>query len=84
MIYIKEIIPDKNSVAIRPEGILDPTSLPVLEEVLKNHLKGGKKILLDLGGVLNVSREAKDFLQGLKGSIIFISSLEFKKLEKLD
>ncbi len=84
MIYIKEFIPDKNSVAIRPEGILDHTALPILESVLKKHIKGGKKILMDLGGLVHVSREAKDFLQELQGSIIFISSMEFKKLEGLD
>jgi len=80
MIYIKETFPQENDVEISPEGILDSESIQILRDVCDGHLQWGKKILLNLQGLIHISREGRDFLRDMARNNLIIISGETAEL----
>ena len=74
MIYIKEAFPHENEVVIIAEGFLDYQSVQILKDVCEPHLQGRKRIVLELSGLIHVSREGREFLRELaKNSLIVLA-----------
>ncbi len=82
MIHVKENLLDKNTVNIDVSGVLDQTTVPVLKEVCDRHNDKAQLILVNLEGVIHVTREGRRFLQGLNRRINIINLPEFIEMEK--
>jgi hypothetical protein len=67
MVYVKETFPDDQSVVIWIDGILDGESIPILKNVCEAHGKSKRRVLLNLEGLVHISREGKDFLEEVRG-----------------
>jgi len=74
MIHVREIILGEDTMEVRAEGVLDERALPVLEEVCRRHLRARKRVLLDLSGIIHVTREGRSFLKGVRKPL-FITAL---------
>lgn len=72
MIRIKEIFPDKHSIEVKVDGILDRDSLSVFEEICRRHLRENRRIWLNFEGLIHISREAREFLREIQDRIIGI------------
>lgn len=81
MIYIKELVDQSDSVTIRVDGILNRQSIPILKNVCQDHLNTGKEVILQLDGLMHISREGRDFLQDIKNKVIMLELPEFLRLE---
>ena len=84
MIYIKEVFPDDQSVAIKVDGMLDVASISVLDSLCQCNLQEGKMVSLHLKGLLHISREGMHFLQQMQKKVRIVDSPPFVKLKNLD
>jgi len=82
MIHIKESFLDEDSIIIEVDGVLDLGSIPVLKGVCERHLDEERKVLLDLEGVVHITREGRGFLYGLQQKVSIANLPEFVKLER--
>ena len=80
MIHINETHSGWDTVLLEVEGVLDQRSVPVLEEVCHRHLKVEKKIVLDLEGLLHITREGRKFLREIEDRVGILNVPEFVKL----
>ena len=81
MLYIKEIFPNEYSVEILVDGILDEETVPLLKKVCECHLQGEKRVLLRLEGLLNASRDGRDFLYEIQNRAILLNAPQFMTLK---
>jgi alpha-L-arabinofuranosidase len=77
MFYIKEKFDGEDSVTIQIDGVLESESIPILREVCERHLRKKRKISLNIEGLSNMSREAMNYLQGVKNKVIFVDPSRF-------
>lgn len=77
MIYIKETFPDDERVDISVDGFLDRESIPILKRVCTRHLEGKRSVMLNLRGIVNMSRDGRDFLLEIQNKVIFLDLPEF-------
>jgi len=80
MIHVKENIVDKLAVEIRLDGILDDDAVPLVADVCRNHLDSKEKVVLNLEGLLHISRAGRTFLSEMRGRISIINPPEFVEL----
>jgi hypothetical protein len=69
MIYIKEKFVNDNLVEILLDRVLDPESITVLKNVCERHLENNKRVLLNLEGLLHISRSGRDFLRAIQNKV---------------
>ena len=81
MIHIKENLLDSNTIAIDVDGVLDQGAIPVLRSVCDRHLVDERKILLNLEGLVHITREGIGFLHGIHERVSITNLPEFIKLE---
>ncbi len=81
MIHIEETLLDPNTIAIKLEGVLDLAALPVIQGVFERCLKRHLAIHLDLGGLIHITREGRNFLNEIKQNVNLIHLPEFMQLE---
>ena len=81
MIRIKENMLDKDTIAIEVDGVLDQMAIPVLKTVCDRNLFAERRVLLNLEGVLHITREGRGFLRGIEGKVQMANLPEFMKLE---
>ncbi|MBW2368129.1 MAG: hypothetical protein JRH15_09610 [Deltaproteobacteria bacterium] len=81
MLHIKEIFPDRESVTIKADGKLDRESLQILEEVIEDNQKEGRRVSLLLRGIIRADRDGKDFLIKYRDSLPMEGLSEFLKKE---
>ena len=81
MIHIKENFRDQNTIDVQVDGVLDQGAIPVLKSVCDRHLEGERKILLNLEGIVHITREGRGFLYGMRQKVRIINLPEFMKLE---
>jgi len=81
VIRIKEHILDNDTIAVEVDGILDHGAVPVLKNVCDRHLDRHRKIMLNLAGIIHVTREGRTFLYGLQERIRITNLPEFMVLE---
>ena len=74
MILIKEKELEDLSIEVRAEGNLDGRSVPVLKEVCETYLEDGRRVLVNLEGLFHISREGRDFLNGIKEKVLIVKS----------
>ena len=82
MIHIKEDFLDKNTIAIAVDGVLDQGTIPILRGVCDRHLHEQKKVLLNLEGVVHITREGRQFLHGIHDRVSIANLPEFVKLDQ--
>ena len=80
MIHINEKDSGSDSVLLGVDGVLDQRSVPVLEEVCHRHLKEEKEIVLDLEGLLHITREGRKFLREMEDRVGIVNLPEFVKI----
>ncbi len=80
-IHIKEAFEDDASVVIRIDGILDADSIPIVEEVCRRHLALGRKVLLEVEGLLHISRDGREFLRHIQDQVVIENAPQFVRLE---
>jgi hypothetical protein len=80
MIHINERHSNGHTVLLGVDGVLDQMSVPVLEEVCCRHLKREKEIVLNLEGLLHITREGRRFLQEIEDRVGIVNAPEFVKL----
>jgi len=81
MIHIKEDFLDKDTIAIVVDGVLDQATIPILGGVCDRHLQNERKVLLNLEGVVHITREGRRFLHGMREKLNIANLPEFVKLE---
>jgi len=81
MIHIKEDFLDKDTIAIVVDGVLDQATIPILGGVCDRHLQKERKVLLNLEGVVHITREGRRFLHGMREKLNIANLPEFVKLE---
>ena len=69
MIHIEEITLDPNTITIKLEGVLDQTALPVIQGVFERCLKKHLAIHLDVGGLTHITREGRNYLNGIRQNV---------------
>lgn len=84
MIYINETFPDKDSVAIQVDGLLDSESLPLLKNVCHRRIIAKKRVFLHLEGLVNSCREAMEYLREIEPKVTLVDPPEFMGLWALD
>jgi len=82
MIHIKENFLDRNTVAIVVDGLMDQGTIPILRGVCDRHLHEKRKVLLNLEGVVHITREGRQFLHGIHEKVSIANLPEFVKLEQ--
>jgi len=82
MIHIKEDFLDKDTIAIIVDGVLDQVTIPILSGVCDRHLQKERKVLLNLEGVVHITREGRRFLYGMREKLNIANLPEFVKLEQ--
>lgn len=81
MIHIKETFPNDQLVMILVDGTLDRESMSILKDVCQYHLETNRKVMLNLKGLIHISREGRDFLQEIQNTVQFIEPPYFLRLE---
>ena len=81
MIHIEETILDENTIAIKLGGILDQSTIPVIKHVCDGYLEGHRTIHLDLEKLIHITREGRNFLNGIKQKVHLMHLPEFMQLE---
>jgi anti-anti-sigma regulatory factor len=81
MIHIEEKILDPNTIAIKLEGVLDLHAIPVFQGVFERCLKKHLAIHLDLGGLTHITREGREYLNGIKHAVNLSHLPKFMALE---
>ena len=81
MVFIKELFPSESAVIIKVDGMLDQESIPLLKNVCDYHVDWGKKIMLNLEGLINISREGREFLNEGRDKYTFLNLPPFIKLD---
>lgn len=74
-IFIKETFPDDHSVIIQVDGVLYLKSIPVLKEIYQRYIDEDREILLDLSGLTYITREGREFLQGIRSKVKFLNNM---------
>jgi|YNPNPStandDraft_1061719.scaffolds.fasta_scaffold06495_5 hypothetical protein len=80
-IHIRETFEDDVSVVVRIDGILDADSIPIVEEVCHRHLGRGRRVLLEVEGLLHISREGREFLRQIQDEVVIENAPQFVRLE---
>jgi len=83
MIHIKEHFQRQDSVTLEVGGILDQGAVPILRDLCDRHLKGERSVLLDLEGVVHITREGRGFLHEVREKIGIVNLPEFVRLERI-
>jgi transcription elongation factor GreA-like protein len=81
MIHIKEDFLDTNTIAVIVDGVLDQGTISILEGICDRHLHEKRKVILNLEGVVHVTREGRRFLHGIHEKVSIANLPEFVKLE---
>ena len=81
MIRIKENLLDNRNIIIEVDGVLDHGAIPVLKSVCERHLERDMKILLNLAGIVHITRAGRTFLRGLRKKISLSNLPEFMTVE---
>lgn len=81
MIHIKEKILDRGTIAVEVDGILDQGAVPLLQNVCDRYLREEREVLLDLEGVVHITREGRGFLHEIHNRVTITHLPEFVKLE---
>ena len=80
MIYLEEVILDKNSVVIKLNGTLDQTAIPAIKEACDDFLKQHYTLHLDLEKLIYITREGRSFLNNIKKTVKLINIPDFMQL----
>jgi len=81
MIHVEETILDQNTISIKLEGVLDQSAIPVIQSVFDRYLESHRAIHLDLEGLMHITREGRNFLNGIKQNVRLTHLPEFMQLE---
>ncbi|MGD9240905.1 MAG: hypothetical protein PVG69_12820 [Desulfobacterales bacterium] len=81
MIHIEETILGPNTISIKLEGVLDQRAIPVIQGVFDPYLKSHRAIQLDLEGLIHITREGRNFLNGIKQKISLTHLPDFMQLD---
>ena len=81
MIHIEENILGPNTIIIKLEGVLDQSAIPVIQGVFDQYLESHQAIQLDLEGLIHITREGRNFLNGIKQKISLTHLPEFMQLD---
>jgi hypothetical protein len=80
MIHIEETVLDQNTIAIKLGGVLDQRAIPVIQSVCDRYLESHRAIHLDLEGLIHITREGRNFLNGIKQNVSLTHLPEFMQL----
>lgn len=79
MIRIEEIERVDGSVEIKVDGVLNRKSLNLLDTVCRLNLSKERSIVLNLKGMIHITREGRNYLRGIKNVVSFTESPFFLK-----
>lgn len=79
MIRIEEIVRADGSVEIKVDGVLNRKSLNLLDNVCRLYLSKKRNIVLNLNGMIHITREGRNYLRGIKNVVSFTESPSFLK-----
>lgn len=81
MIYIKETFVDDRTILMTVDGVLDEDAADVLSHTCQNRLHTEYRIVLNLEGLVHITREGRSFLRRVQDSIRIENLPDFVKLE---
>lgn len=79
VIRIEEIIRTDGSVEIKVDGVLNRKSLNLLDRVCRLYLSKERNIVLNLEGMIHITREGRNYLMGIKNFVSFTENPCFLK-----
>lgn len=68
-------------MVIRIDGVLDTESIPIVQEVCQRHLGVGRRVLLEVDGLLHISRDGREFLRQIQDQVLIENAPQFVRLE---
>jgi hypothetical protein len=81
MIYIKEKFVDNRTIVMKVDGVLDQDASAVLNHACQNRLQTKYSIILNLEGLVHITRERRTFLEQVQDGIRLENIPDFVKLE---
>lgn len=81
MIYIREHFVDDRTIVMKVDGVLDQDASDVLSETCRNRLRTRYNIILNLEGLVHITREGRNFLDQVADVISVKNIPDFVKLE---
>jgi len=69
-----------HAVEIGLDGVLDKGAVPVVADLCRNYLASGQRVVLNLEGLLHISREGRNFLYVIKHRVSVVNPPEFVEL----
>ncbi len=81
MIYIKETFVDDRTILMTVDGVLDQDAAEVLGHTCQNRLHTEYRIVLNLEGLVHITREGRSFLDRVQDRIRIENLPDFVKLE---
>ncbi len=81
MIYIKEKFVDDRTIVMKVDGVLDQDAAAVLSHTCQNRLQTKYSIILNLEGLVHITREGRTFLEQIQDGIRLENIPDFVKLE---
>jgi hypothetical protein len=79
VIHVKENILNENRVLLDVSGVLDSGAVPILSNLCDRHLDLGRTVVLDLEAVVHITREGRQYIQGIEQRVIINNLPEFMK-----
>ena len=71
LIRIEEFVRADGSVEIKVDGVLNRKSLTLLDKVCRLYLDKERSIVLNLDGMIHITREGRNYLKGIKNFVSF-------------
>ncbi|HAR98764.1 MAG TPA: hypothetical protein PKH03_06895 [Syntrophales bacterium] len=81
MIYIKEKFVDDRTIVMKVDGVLDQDASAVLNHTCQNRLQTKYSVILNLEGLVHITREGRTFLEQVQDGIRLENIPDFVKLE---
>ena len=71
LIRIEEFVRADGSVEIKVDGVLNRNSLNLFDKVCRLYLNKECNIVLNLDGMIHITREGRNYLKEIKNSVSF-------------
>ncbi len=79
VIRIEEIEKDNGSIEIKVDGVLDGNSRELLDKICRDYLENEKSVILNMEGVIHISREGREYLREIRDAVSFTETPFFMK-----
>ena len=77
MIFIEETFPDRQSVTIIIDGVLNGEGIPVLNDLCERYVKEEKRVCVHLRRLMHISRDGRQYLRDIRDKVVLLDPSHF-------